>query len=64
MKDEDVVQRFFQFNKEKTSVTLIISTSSPMKFEDYIDILNDFIHEMDVDDTDLFKDTSFLAGMN
>ena len=64
MRDEDEVQRFFQFNKEKTAVTLIISTSSPMKFEEYLDILNDFIHEMDVDDTDLFKDTSFLVGMN
>lgn len=64
LSDEDEVVRFFQFNKEKTTVTLVISTSTPMQFEEYLDILNDFIHEQDVDNADLFQDNSFLVGMN
>ena len=64
MEDDDEITRFFQFNKDKTSVTLIISTAKPMTFDEYLTILNDFVHEMDVDATDLFQDNSFLVGMN
>ncbi len=64
MKDTDTVSRFFQFNKDKTAVTLIVSTESPMTFSEYLDILNDFVHENDIDGVDMFLDTSFLAGMN
>jgi len=64
MKDEDEVTSFFQFNKEKTAVTLIISTQVPMTFSEYLDILNDFIHSADVDNVDLFDDNAFLEGMN
>lgn len=62
--DEDEVTRFFQFNEEKTAVTLIISTTAPMTFHQYLEILSDFIYECDTSGDDLFNDNSYLEAMN
>jgi len=62
--DDEDISRFLQFNEDKTTVTLVISSKKPMKFEDYLEELNNVVHQYDVDGEDLFMDNSFLVGMN
>lgn len=64
MKDEDEIERLFSYNPEQTVATLIISTKTKMTFEEYKMILGDFLHELDVDNHDLFLDDSYKAEFN
>lgn len=64
IRDEDEIERLFSYNVEQTVATLVISTKTKMSFEEYKMILGDFLHELDVDNTDLFLDDTYKAEFN
>lgn len=64
MKDEEEIERLFSYNPEQTVTTLVISTKTKMSFEEYKMILGDFLHELDVDNLNLFEDDTFKAEFN
>ena len=65
MKDlRDIPIFYFSHSPDLKQVHLTVETTTSMTFEEYKQHLSDFLHDLDVDDNDLFDDNAFSNGMN